>query len=741
MASDSSNSVRTPSPEPPLDPEGVTTDSLEALQSDGQRRILDIVDQLRRQGLNSLVELPQLVVVGDQSSGKSSVLEAITEIPFPRKENLCTRFATEIILRRNAIPSISTRITPDKGRTLDEQTKLRAFKRVITDFTELPRIIDQATNAMGLEEVGTSDKAFARDVLTVEISGPSRPQLTLVDLPGLIHAANKMQSEDDVKLIGDLVIEYMKNPRTIILAVISAKNDYANQIIIKHCKTIDPTGRRTLGIITKPDYLTEGSAYQQSWLDLAQNKDIHFDLGWHMVKNRSEDEGNKSFAQRNKSERQFFSTGKYDDLPNECKGIETLRSRLSNLLHNHLKTELPHLKTELSDKLSQTAKELQQLGVSRNTIAEQRMFLTDISQKINEILKAAIKGQYENDFFGPVNMKASVNSLENIRRFRAVVQHLNLEFSDQLLRAGHKYSIPAHKGKNSTTTGDNDKNAEAKEGHLALSQPIKMTRNEAIDWVHHVLERSRGLELPGNFNPLIISQLFWEQSSPWNEATLHHVDLVSSSCKTFVDIVLDEAAPKDIKDRLLDSCVDTALQASLKGAKEELAKIIQDKGRHPMTYNQVFTTKIQEQRKSKYAQIFSNLAKAASVSWTKEGTEVLETYIDPKKLDKDMEGGIEQNMDKFSAEDALDSQLAYYADALKFFINCVTTQVIERHLVDTLANNVFSPRTVAGMTDDQIRLLAAEAGEVTSLRNRLEVKKGILEKGLKIFREAMGGFS
>jgi polynucleotide 5'-kinase involved in rRNA processing len=79
-----------------VNPDAVTTDSLEALQSDEQRKVLDIVDHLRRQGLNSIVELPQLVVCGDQSSGKSSVLEAITEIPFPRNENLCTRFATEV---------------------------------------------------------------------------------------------------------------------------------------------------------------------------------------------------------------------------------------------------------------------------------------------------------------------------------------------------------------------------------------------------------------------------------------------------------------------------------------------------------------------------------------------------------------------------------------------------------------------------------------------------------------------
>ncbi|XP_014550693.1 hypothetical protein COCVIDRAFT_63844, partial [Bipolaris victoriae FI3] len=58
--------------------------------------VMDIVDKLRCTGLNGIVELPQLVVCGDQSSGKSAVLKAITEIPFLRKENLCARFVTEV---------------------------------------------------------------------------------------------------------------------------------------------------------------------------------------------------------------------------------------------------------------------------------------------------------------------------------------------------------------------------------------------------------------------------------------------------------------------------------------------------------------------------------------------------------------------------------------------------------------------------------------------------------------------
>lgn len=275
------NAMATPDSPPSKQRISISTSSLDALQSDEQRQVLNIVDSLRQCGLEGIVSLPQLVVCGDQSSGKSSVLEAITEIPFPRRENLCTRFATEIVLRRAPTPSIKTRIIPEKARPKQEQAELEQFKESISNFRELPDLIDKATKLMGLAEAGDKTRnAFARDVLSIEISGPDRPQLTLVDLPGLIHSENKTQSSDDIQLVSDLVEGYISNPRTIILAIISAKNDYANQIILKRAREFDKKGSRTLGIITKPDDLHPDSENEAAFINLAKNEDIFFALGW-----------------------------------------------------------------------------------------------------------------------------------------------------------------------------------------------------------------------------------------------------------------------------------------------------------------------------------------------------------------------------------------------------------------------------------------------------------------------------
>jgi hypothetical protein len=192
-----------------------------------------------------------------------------------------------MVLRWARTRSIKTRIIPEKTRPKQEQAELERFRESISGFRELPDLIDKATKLMGIAEAtGQTRRAFARDVLSIDISGPDRPQLTLVDLPEPIHSENKTQSSDDVQLVWDLVEGYFSNPRTIILAIVSAKNDYANQIILKRTREFDKKGSRTLGIITKLDDLHLDAGNETAFINLAKNEDIFFALGWHVPKNR-----------------------------------------------------------------------------------------------------------------------------------------------------------------------------------------------------------------------------------------------------------------------------------------------------------------------------------------------------------------------------------------------------------------------------------------------------------------------
>lgn len=218
--------------------------SLEDFQTDEQRSILDTISQVRKCGLDNILSLPQIVVCGDQSAGKSSVLEALTEIPFPRNDNLCTRFATEISLRREPTTSLTIRVIPDSARPQGEQDAIKAFSESITDLDDLPDIMESAMKVMGISDPQTSGSgsAFAKDVLSIEIQGPDRPQLTLVDIPGLIQTSTKGVSEADVAIVAEITNSYIEQPRTICLAVVAATHDAANQPILSRVRKFDPKG-------------------------------------------------------------------------------------------------------------------------------------------------------------------------------------------------------------------------------------------------------------------------------------------------------------------------------------------------------------------------------------------------------------------------------------------------------------------------------------------------------------------
>jgi hypothetical protein len=113
-------------------------------------------------------------------------------------------------------------------------------------------LVGETKDLMGVSD---SSKAFSADVLRIEISGPTQLHLSIFDLPGLIHSENKLQSAADIQIVQDMACGYVIG-RGVILAVVSAKSDYANQIVLKLARQVGPRGRRTVGVITKPDTLS-----------------------------------------------------------------------------------------------------------------------------------------------------------------------------------------------------------------------------------------------------------------------------------------------------------------------------------------------------------------------------------------------------------------------------------------------------------------------------------------------------
>lgn len=364
--------------------DNLNTSALNELRSSEQQNLLDEIDSLRLQGISEFIFLPQIVVCGDQSSGKSSVLEAISGVPFPRNDTLCTRFATEVILRQAPTTGAAVSILPSQDASSSDRARLLAFKESLQGLDVFPDLVERAKSEMGTSATG---RAFSKNILRVEISGPTMPKLTVVDLPGLIHSDSKQQSTEDVELISDLVNSYMKNPRSVILAVVSAKNDYANQIILKRAREVDPEGLRTLGLITKPDTLPHGSDSEIEFINLASNDNIIFRLGWYIVKNRDYDSRHSSTEERDRSEERFFSEGVWMHLPRDMVGVDSLRRRLSKILLDQIKRYLPSLMDDIQSNITECRKRLLKLGDSRDTLEKQRQFFAQIKSIVSDTLQ------------------------------------------------------------------------------------------------------------------------------------------------------------------------------------------------------------------------------------------------------------------------------------------------------------------------------------------------------------------
>ncbi|ROW11295.1 hypothetical protein VMCG_00863 [Cytospora schulzeri] len=732
-ASDTSVSNGTPSPESSEDATSLQfmmtdTMSLEELQTDEQRRVLDTVSQVRKCGLDSVLSLPQIVVCGDQSAGKSSVLEALTEIPFPRNDNLCTRFATEISLRREAVSSLIIRVIPDSNRSQDEQETIKAYSESITDFNDLPSVMDNAMKVMGISETGS---AFAKDTLSIEIQGPDRPQLTLVDIPGLIQASTKGVSDADVATVAEITDSYIKQPRTICLAVVSATNDAANQPILQRVRRFDPQGERTLGVITKPDRLSEGSGSEAKFLELARNEDVFFKLGWHVIKNRKFEETKFSIDERNLSEKTFFRTSNFKTLPKENVGIDALRTKLSQLLFDHVKKELPRLQEDLEKALKTAEDELKLMGESRSTAAECRAFLAQLNMECHEICRAGLNGNYENDHFKDGGKdKFSLNSKSSIARIRAAIQYANTQFADDFRKKGHKYYIHLDQSDLPSIPGFGD--------DTEKSYPLDLSRREAMAWVRKMLLRSRGTELIGNFNPHVIAELFWEQSEGWGKLAKTHVEQVSRLCEKFLDNLLERTAPKDLKARVWSSLVLGSLKQRRQDALDELEKLIQDKKEPPINYNHYYTDTVHRKRQERMkTELKKHIPDDLQSSFQR--CSVGNHY---PKIDASHEidlivtrwaDTVTPDMEEVSILEALDCLMAIYKVLQKTFVANIVTQVIERHIVRGL-HDIFSPMVVVTMPDNKVQGIASEPSATKRQRVFLTDRIKKLEEGQEIFR-------
>ncbi|TKY88025.1 hypothetical protein EX895_003121 [Sporisorium graminicola] len=332
------------------------------------------------------VDLPQIVVVGSQSAGKSSVLETIVGRDFlPRGSGIVTR--RPLVLQLIHTPSAKDQAKQAKqakqGKqsqsarpydfddepapellrggsgsrtpTYEEYGEFLHLDKRFTDFNEIRREIENETF-----RVAGQNKGVSKLPIHLKIYSPNVLNLTLVDLPGLTKIPVGDQPSDIERQIRNLVTDYVSKPNCIILAVSPANVDLANSDSLKLARTVDPQGRRTIGVLTKLDLMDQGTHA----LDILTGRVYPLKLGFIGVVNRSQQDinGNVSMLAARRAEEEFFrSHAAYKNIAHRC-GTKFLAKSLNQVLMSHIRDKLPDMKARLNTLMGQTQQELAAFG-------------------------------------------------------------------------------------------------------------------------------------------------------------------------------------------------------------------------------------------------------------------------------------------------------------------------------------------------------------------------------------------
>lgn len=638
-----------------------------------QRELLGLIDKLQFAQLDH-VKLPQIAVVGDQSAGKSSVLEALSGIPFPRDAGACTRFATEIRLRRAKEDGLTVSVIPDKSRPWKEQERLLQYGRQVSAEMPFEAVMRQASDLISPRHL--PGRFAARDILVIEKTGPQMPLLTLVDLPGLVRVANRDQSEADIRTIEDLSDHYAGSRRTIILAVIGGNNDYVQAPILKKARRFDPRGSRTVGVLTKPD-MTERIGLEDKFIQLVTNQDPEnrLQLGWYVLLNPGPGESWSMADERSRRETDFFSHGRWSALPPQMCGVAALRQCLSSLLQKHIGKHIGSLRRQIQQALEQCEGQLRAMGPAGGTLDEMRFQMGDLFRASDNLVKPAVNGDYKNPFGERFFARQPNMNGTPSHRLRARVRDESERFSHQFRRQG--------RGAESSSASRD----------LPTAGPVgdRCKRTFARNEVEPLLRQMRGNELPLDTNPRAPYILFRDYSRNWLLLAQEYKERLAVICNEFLSQVVDHVWPMRMREPLRQHFLEPKMKTLVENSDRELARLGSDLELEMQPYDPEYEDRLR--------------------TWRARSTEEGAAYSE--------------------ADEVLEKMLIYYDLTARIFSRNVITQVVERHLLLGLLG-LFDPTEILRFSDESIELIAAEDEETGERRMALEAQRAAIEEARTI---------
>ncbi|KAK3675827.1 hypothetical protein LTR78_004468 [Recurvomyces mirabilis] len=656
--------------------------TLGQLNSGSKEELLEAIDKLRNENIDAEVSIPQIVVCGDQSSGKSSVLEAIADVSFPIGINTVTRFATEIILRRAQDECVSVSLRPGPSRGLDAQERIKAFKPnfEVTGARHVKEVIKAALDHLTDFEPHGS---VWSDVLRIELSGPTKEHLTLVDVPGLIQANVGTRKGDKAKIL-ELVKSYLEKPRSIVLAVVSAQYDLGVQQVIELVRSDEAVRRRTLGVITKPDCLRSGSDAEKEAIQLAEGHRVRMAHGWHVLRNQSHEEEDRSATKRREMELDFFTHGNWSRVKKSNVGAERLAHKLNELLFGCIATELPTLLEELELKAQESACR----GLS-----------------YGDYDKSEFKDYFDDD---------------RSKRLRTLVNGNTDQFAARLRTNGCQYRF--------VSSGAELVRGQGVSKSPTFFPPYLEKGMRALDTVSievgaycqataaH-LDDLQGPYLSGLFPAKLITSIFRQLSTPWKTNAQQYVKDCHTAMRTSLEAAVMHVADRVTGRRLMNILLSPEMDDRWSMLNKKLTEIMWPlTSAHPMTWSRVYTQKVAEDKRDTMTAL--GAMDPPSRKSSTHNADILQHYLQAHG------SGLPQK--ERAAAEAIEKADAYYQVALDTFVDNCALLVVEACLLNNL-NNVFEPEQAWNMDPVRLAEVAAEPEEARAERIQARAQRVALE--------------
>ncbi|KKK15836.1 hypothetical protein ARAM_004549 [Aspergillus rambellii] len=377
-------------------PGPASADTINMIAQDMTALVKKIQD-LRHLGIeDSHITLPKICVIGDQSTGKSSLIEGMSEIKVPRSAGTCTRCPMEINLTEseNGQPWIcrvylsrkymfdgsrKTTKLPKRSEPLGpwhEQDQEDEHFITISHKGDIEEAIKWAQMAIlnpgrptseyiPGQNVGTDPQycqvKFSPNIVRLDISAPTFPNLSFYDLPGVINQAEFDEERYLVSLVENLVKEYISQDNCIVLLTITMTDDVMNSSAARIMRDVRGAKGRTLGVLTKPDRVPHGESYAQ-WIEILEGDKFSLGHGYYVVRNNPDP--SVEHSQAREEEDSFFASHPWITelaVYQDRFGTRHLQSALSSLLYQQIQGCLPKIIEQINGKAARIDAELETL--------------------------------------------------------------------------------------------------------------------------------------------------------------------------------------------------------------------------------------------------------------------------------------------------------------------------------------------------------------------------------------------